>query len=71
MQWRDGANLPHDDPVVEAYYRQYFRAISERGTDLTARDRFGYFLDGLAEWLPPAQVAEIEADCQLQLIQGA
>lgn len=61
---------PDDDPVVQAYYRQYSKAISERGVELTERDRFGYFLDGLASFLPDDQVEQIESECRL-IVLGA
>ncbi|KKS92038.1 MAG: hypothetical protein UW68_C0046G0009 [Candidatus Collierbacteria bacterium GW2011_GWB1_44_6] len=68
---REKVRYPAEDPVVQAYTRQYFHAISDLGVTLTERQRFGYMLDGLAKFLPEEQVREIEADCQAQLIQGA
>ena len=68
---RTRVRYPAEDPVVQAYYRQYFHAISDLGVSLTERQRFGYFLDGLAAFLPQEQVDEIEQECQQQLIQGA
>jgi hypothetical protein len=71
MLFKPGYRCPPDDPVVQAYYRQYYKAISERGSDLTERDRFGYFLDALASFLPSEQVQEIEWKCREQLLLGA
>jgi hypothetical protein len=70
VAFRSEGRYPKDDPIVQAYYRQYAKAISERGVNLTERDRFGYFLDALASFLPSEQVKEIEQELQFVLSNG-